>query len=161
MHPRTPIRLQRFAETHRQVGAICNAANWLEYQLEIAVSELSGTDDLTETQGQRWRTLVERLKSLLKDGVVTDESAVTELRELLSQINGAMSARDLVVHSTWLITNSTKPGHVTGQRYRPRGEERRDWNPDQLEQVRKNLEAVTNALSSTAWNAVMPPDKWV
>ena len=159
MHPRTPDRLERFAETHRQVGAICNAANWLEYQLEIAVSELSGTEDLTETQGQRWRSLVERLKELLKDGAVADEVAVESLRELLSRVSAAMSIRDLVVHSTWLITNSTKPGHVTGQRYRSRGAERREWHADQLEEVRENLESLESQLSSAARNAVMPPDK--
>lgn len=114
MHPVTPKRLERFAETHRQVGAICNAANWLEYQLEIAVSELSGANDLTETQGQRWRSLVEKLKSLLKEGAVSDAAVAAWLRELLSQISVAMSTRDLVVHSTWLITNTTKAGTSPG-----------------------------------------------
>ena len=161
MHRRTPKRLEPFAETHRQVGAICNAANWLEYQLEIAVSELSGADDLTETQGDRWLSLVTRLKSLLKAGAVTDEAAVASLRELLSRISGAMRTRDLVVHSTWMITNSTQPGHVTGQRYRSRGVEKRDWHPDELEAIRENLESLESELSSAAWNAVMPPEKWI
>lgn len=161
MHPRTPKRLERFAETHRQVGAICHAGNWMEAQLEVAVIELAGTDDFTETQGRRAVELIDRLKTLLKEGAVKDQPVVGGLRDLLSRIKAAMSTRDQVVHSTWLYTNSTKPGHVTGQRWRTRGSESRDWNPDQLERVREDLESLANELSSASWNAVMPPDKWI
>jgi hypothetical protein len=161
MHPRTPKRLEPFAETHRQVGAICHAGNWMEAQLEIAVSELSRVDDLTETQGDRWLSLVKRLKALLKDGAVTDEAAVGDLRDLLSRISAAMSTRDQIVHSTWMFTNCTKPGYITGQRWRSRGVQQRDWHPDELEQVREHLETLVSELSSAAWIAVMPPDKWL
>jgi len=161
MHPRTPERLRRFAETHRQVGAICKASNWLEYQLEIAFSELSGTDDLTETQGQRWLSLVKALKALLNEGVVTDAAAEAGLRDLLSRISAEMGARDQIVHSTWLYTNSTKPGHISGQRYRPGREERRDSSPDQLERVFETLEALEEELGRAAWNAVKPPHEQI
>lgn len=92
MHPRTPKRLERFAETHRQVGAICNAAKWLEYQLEIAVSELSRTEDLTEMQGQRWRALVDKLKSLLIEGAVTEDVSVASLRARPAEPQPGVSA---------------------------------------------------------------------
>lgn len=133
----------------------------MEAQLEIAVSELSRVDDLSETQGERWLSLVKRLKSMLNSGAVEDQDAVDGLRDLLSRISAAMSARDQVVHSTWMFTNFTKPGHVTGQRWRKRGVETKDWHPDQLEQLREDLEALGSELSSTAWNAVMPPDRWL
>ena len=90
MHPTTPKRLERFAETHRQVGAICHVGNWMEAQLEVAVSEVSRVDDLAETQGERWLSLVKRLKTLLKEGAVTDEDAVDQLRDLLSPISAAI-----------------------------------------------------------------------
>ena len=131
----------------------------MEAQLEIAVSELSRVDDLSETQGERWLSLIRRLKTMLNRGAVTDEDTVDGLRDLLSRISAAMSARDQVVHSTWMFTNFTKPGHITGQRWRTRGVESRDWHPDQLEKVREDLEALESELSSAAWNAVMPPDK--
>jgi hypothetical protein len=161
MHPRTPKRLERFAETHRQVGAICHAGNWMEAQLEIAVTELAGTDDFTATQGRRAGELIDRLKTVLKEGAVTDQAAIEGLRDLLSRIKAAMSTRDQIVHSTWLYTNSTRPGHVTGQRWRTRGPESRDWSSDQLETVREDLESLASELSSASWNAVRPPDKWI
>lgn len=157
MDPKAPNRFERFAETHRQVGAICHASNWMESQLEIAVSELAGTDDLTETQGDRASALIAKLKSLLNDGVVTDDAVESGLRDLLSRISTAMSTRDRVVHSTWMHTNFTKPGHITGIRWRRRGEERKDWSPDELEQVRDNLEALADELSGASWNANRPP----
>lgn len=158
MHPRTPKRLEKFAEIHRQVGAICHAGTWMEYQLEIAVSELMRTDDLSGTQGQRWLDLIKRLKELLNEGAVEESSDVTYLRDLLARISSTMRLRDQVVHSSWMFMNTTKRGHVTGQRFRPRGVERRDWHPDELEKVREDLEALANDLSTASWNAVMPPD---
>jgi hypothetical protein len=133
----------------------------LEYQWEVAVSELSGSDDLTETQGQRWLSLVKALKSLLKEGVIVDAASEAGLRDLLSRISAEMSTRDQIVHSTWLYTNSTKPGHITGQRYRPGREERRDWSPDQLERVRENIEALEEELGRAAWSAVKPPHEQI
>ena len=158
MHPRTPKRLERFAETHRQVGAICHAGTWMEYQLEIAVSELARSDTLSETQGLRWLALIKQLKELLNEGAAADSSDVDYLRNLLSRISATMRVRDQVVHSSWMFTNSTKRGHITGQRFRPRGVERRDWHQDELEKVREDLEALADDLSTASWNAVMPPD---
>lgn len=161
MHPKTPRRLERFAETHRQIGAICHAGNWMESQLEIAVSELAGTDDLSATQGDRASALIAKLKDLLKTGVVTDDAVEAGLRDLLSRISAVMSVRDQIVHSTWVFSNQTKPGHITGLRWRKRGEQRQDWHPDQLEQVRADLEALADELSSASWNATRPPDQWI
>ncbi|WP_183093313.1 hypothetical protein [Nocardioides stalactiti] len=161
MHPNTPKRLERFAETHRQVGAICHAGNWMESHLEIAVSELAGTDDLSATQGDRASALITKLKELLNEGVVADDAVESGLRNLLSRISAAMSTRDQIVHSTWLYTNQTKPGHITGLRWRKRGEQRQDWSADQLEQVREDLEALADELSSAAWNATRPPNEWI
>ena len=70
-----------------------------------------------------------------------------------------MGDRDKVVHSTWMVTNDTKPGCVTGQRWRLRSVEYQDWHPDELEGLREDLEALESELSSAAWNAVMPPEQ--
>lgn len=161
MHPRTPQRLAFLSETFRQVGSICWAATWLEYQLEIAYAELTGATDLDETQGERGSALVRRIKAVLDEGVVRDQDQVVELRALLSRVSAALTQRDQVAHTTWLRTNSTKPGHVTGQRYRGRGRDERDWHPDELEEIRERLEALQDELSSKAYNATRPRDEWI
>lgn len=162
MHPRAPKRPERFAETHRQVGAICNAAVWVEYQLEVAISELDGTFELDpDNQGRYWSELTKRMQRLLEAGAVNDPTTTASLLQLVSDVRKAMSMRDVVAHSTWLINNDTKPGHVTGQRYRRRSVEIRDWHPDELEQIRVDLEAVYSRLISEPWNAIMPPEKRV
>lgn len=162
MHPRTPQRLARFAETHRQVGAICNAAVWVEYQLEVAISELDGTFELDpDNQGRYWTELTKRMRQLLEGGAVDDSDSTASLLQLVTEVREAMNQRDAVAHSTWLINNDTRPGHVTGQRYRRRNVEIRDWHPDELEQIREDLEAVYSRLISEPWNAVTPPEKHV
>ena len=143
------------------MGSICWAATWLEYQLEIAYAELTGAEDLDQTQGERGSALVKRIKGALSEGVVDDADRVTELRDLPSRIGGALALRDQVAHTTWLRTNSTRPGHITGQRYRGRGRDERDWHPDELEEIRERLEALQDELSSMAYNATRPPEEWI
>jgi hypothetical protein len=122
-------------ETHRRVGAICNRSTWLEYQLEIAYMELAGTDDLSATQGQWYSTLIRMIKEVLRQGVVVHEGHEAALADLLSRISTTMKLRDQVVHSTWIRKNSTKPGHVTGQRWYRTREETRDWTMDELDKI--------------------------
>lgn len=148
-------------ETHRRVGAICNRSTWLEYQLEIAYLELSDTDDLSATQGQWHTTLIKMIKQVLAQGVVVNEGHEVALRDLLSRISTTMKLRDHVVHSTWLMKNSTKPGHVTGQRWYRNREETRDWSMAELDQIANDLQALADELSVAAWNAVRPPGEWI
>jgi hypothetical protein len=161
VHPRTPKRLAFLAETFRQVGGICWAATHLEYQLEISYAELTGAEDLDETQGERGSALVRRIKTVLNEGVVEDPDRVAELRDLMSRISGALALRDEIAHTTWLRTNHTKPGHITGQRYRGRGRSERDWHPDELEEIRERLEALQVELSTMAYNAIRPREEWI
>lgn len=72
-----------------------------------------------------------------------------------------MKLRDQVVHSTWIRTNSTKPGHVTGQRWYRDREEHRDWTVAELDQIAADLQSLATELSSASWNAVHPPEQWV
>lgn len=148
-------------ETHRRVGAICNRSTWLEYQLEIAYMELAGTDDLTATQGQWYSHLIRMIKKVLGQGVVIHDGHEAQLRDLLSRISQTMKIRDQVVHSTWIRTNSTKPGHVTGQRWYRDRTATRDWTMADLDKVADDLQSLADELSSAAWNAVKPPEDWV
>lgn len=92
VHPRTPPRLDRFAETHRQVGAICNAAVWVEYQLEIAISELDGTFELDpDNQGRFWSELTKRMRQLLESGLIDDLHSTASLLQLVTDVREAMS----------------------------------------------------------------------
>lgn len=52
-----------------------------------------------------------------------------------------MKLRDHVVHSTWIRTNHTKPGHVTGQRWWRAREEGRDWSTAELDKIHADLES--------------------
>lgn len=70
-----------------------------------------------------------------------------------------MSLRDKVVHSTWMYTNDTRPGHVSSLRFRKRETETDDFSPDDLEQIREDLESLADRLSSASWNAVVPTEK--
>jgi len=155
------VDMEWLDETHRRVGAICNRSTWLEYQLEIAYMELAGIDDLTATQGQWHSTLIKMIKQVLALGVVIHEGHEAALRDLLSRIGRTMKLRDHVVHSTWIRTNSTKPGHVTGQRWYRNSEATRDWTMAELDEIADDLETLANELSSAAWNAVKPPEQWV
>jgi hypothetical protein len=100
---------------------------------------------------------------MLRDGVV-DLEASTELVELTRRAGRLLEDRDEVVHSVWLFTNQTTPGHVTGARTRRTGTAQREWHPDDLEQLRQDLEdveldisiAVHNALADEQGNARMP-----
>jgi hypothetical protein len=148
-------------ETHRRVGAICNRSTWLEYQLEIAYMELAGTDDLSATQGQWYSTLIRMIKEVLRQGVVVHEGHEAALADLLSRISTTMKLRDQVVHSTWIRKNSTKPGHVTGQRWYRTREETRDWTMDELDKIAEDLQSLAGELSRASWNAVKPPEQWV
>ena len=148
-------------ETHRRVGAICNRSTWLEYQLEIAYMELADTDDLEATRGQWHSTLIKMIKKTLGQGVVIHEGHEEALRDLLARISKTMKVRDHVVHSTWIRTNSTQPGHVTGQRWYRTREESRDWTMGELEKIAEDLQELAAELSRAAWNAVKPPDQWV
>ncbi|MCD4524022.1 hypothetical protein [Nocardioides sp. cx-173] len=148
-------------ETHRRVGAICHRSTWLEYQLEIAYMELADTDDLTATQGQWYSALIKMIKQVLARGVVIHDGHEVALRDLLSRISKTMKLRDRVVHSTWIRKNSTKPGHVTGQRWYRNREETRDWTMAELDQIAHDLQALADELSTTAWNAIKPPEQWV
>ena len=148
-------------ETHRRVGAICNRSTWLEYQLEIAYMELADTDDMVATQGQWYSTLIKMIKQVLTQGVVIHDGHEAALRELLSRISATMKLRDHVVHSTWILKNSTKPGHVTGQRWYRNREETRDWTMAELDKIADDLQLLATELSSAAWNAVKPPEQWV
>jgi uncharacterized alpha-E superfamily protein len=159
MDERTHSYAERFAETHRQGGAICNASTWMEYELGLAIFEVADSEDLSATQGDRWKDLVRKLKQQISAGAIPDVVAAREVRELLAAISAAMSVRDQVVHSTWMITNSTPPGHVTGQRFRRRSFEQKHWHPDQLENARANLEELRTKLSLTVWQAVNPPER--
>ncbi|PKQ22880.1 MAG: hypothetical protein CVT65_11065 [Actinobacteria bacterium HGW-Actinobacteria-5] len=146
-------------ETHRRVGAICNQSTWLEYQLEIAYMELADTDDLSATQGHWYTDLIKMIKAVVAQGVVVDAGQEKALRDLLSRISSTMKLRDQVVHSTWIRNNSTKPGHVTGQRWYRNREATRDWTMDELDQIAKDLQSLANELSSATWNAVRPPEE--
>lgn len=148
-------------ETHRRVGAICNRSTWLEYQLEIAYMELADTDDLTATQGQWYSDLIKMIKRVLGQGVVIHDGHEAQLRDLLSRISQTMKMRDQVVHSTWIRTNSTKPGHVTGQRWYRNRTATRDWTMAELDKIADDLQSLAAELSSAAWNAVKPPEDWV
>ena len=146
---------------HLRVGAICNRSTWLEYQLEIAYMELADTDDLSATQGQWHSALIKMIKQVLAQDVVIHDGHVETLRDLLSRISTTMKLRDLVVHSTWIRKNSTKPGHITGQRWYRNREETRDWTLAELDKIAKDLDSLATELSSAAWNAVKRPERWV
>lgn len=146
-------------ETHRRVGAICNRSTWLEYQLEIAYMELAHTEDLTATQGEWYSTLIRMIKKVLTTGVVIHDGHEASLRELLSRVSATMKLRDHVVHS--ILKNTTKPGHVTGQRWYRNREETRDWTMAELDRIAEDLQVLANELSNVVWNAVRPPEQWV
>lgn len=148
-------------ETHRRVGAICNWSTWLEYQLEIAYMELTDSQDFSKTQGEWHTALIKKIKRVLNDGVTVNDGHEEPLRQLLSRISVVMKQRDQVVHSSWMRTNSTKPGHVTGQRWYRNREATRDWSMAELDQIIEDLRSLATELSSAAWNAVHPPEKWV
>lgn len=148
-------------ETHRRIGAICNKATWLEYQLEMAIRELTDADDMTATQGHFWSELVRDVKRILAAGACQHPEVEVQLRNLLSRISQTMKLRDCVVHSTWIRTNYTKVGHVTGQRWWRAREERRDWSMAELDKIRDDLEGFADELSSLSWNAVKPKDEWL
>ena len=114
---RLAVSMNWLDEIHLRVGAICNRSTWLEYQLEIAYTELADTADLSETQGQWHSVLIKMIKRVLAQDVVIHDGHEAELRDLLTRISATMKLRDHVVHSTWIRTNSTKPNHVTGQRW--------------------------------------------
>lgn len=101
------------------------------------------------------------IKQVLAQGVVIHDGHEAALRELLARIGATMKLRDRVVHSTWIRKNSTKPGHVTGQRWYRNREETRDWTMAELDKIADDLLALANELSSGAWNAVKPPEQWV
>jgi hypothetical protein len=164
VHPKTPKRLERFAETHRQVGAICWAATHLELELMDAVAELARSQHVQAVvQGERGTTLIRWIERMLKDRVVSVKEA-GELAALIRRADRLLNDRDEVVHSVWLFTNQTTPGHVTGARTRRSGTTQREWHPDDLEQLRQDLEdvqfdisvAVHNALADEQGNARMP-----
>ena len=82
VHPKTPKRLERFAETHRQVGAICWAATHLELELMDAVVELARSPHVqVVVQGERGSTLIRWMERMLRDRVV-DLEASKELAQL-------------------------------------------------------------------------------
>jgi hypothetical protein len=123
--------------------------------------ELADTDDLEATQGEYWLSLVRMIKKVLGTGVVIHEGHEEALRTLLSDISRTMKLRDQVVHCTWIRTNSTKPGHVTGQRWYRDREATRDWTMAELDHIHDSLVTLTDQLSSAAWNAVKPREQWV
>lgn len=164
MHPKTPKRLERFAETHRQVGAICWAATHLELKLMDSVAELARSQHVQVVmQGERGATLIKWIERMLKDHVV-DASFTAELTSLAKRASRLLEDRDEVVHSVWLFTNETTPGHITAARTRRSGTAQREWHPDDLEQLRQDLEdveldisiAVHNALAEEQGNTRMP-----
>ena len=123
--------------------------------------ELADTDDLSATQGQWHSALIKMIKQVLAQDVVIHDGHEAALRDLLSRISTTMKLRDHVVHSTWIRKNSTKSGHVTGQRWYRNREETRDWTVAELDKIAKDLDSLATELSSTSWNAVKPPEQWV
>jgi len=158
---RLTVSMDWLDEIHLRVGAICNRSTWLEYQLEIAYMELADIDDLSATQGQWHSALIKMIKQVLAQGVVIHDGHEAALRDLLARIGTTMKLRDHVVHSTWIRTNSTEPGHVTGQRWYRKREETRDWTLAELDKIANDLEDLATELSSASWNAVKPPEQWV
>lgn len=68
----------------------------MEYQLEIAVSELNGTFEIGPGtgQGEFWNVLIKMVKKELTAGAVADPAEEAAIRGLLSQISdGDESAR--------------------------------------------------------------------
>jgi len=129
-----------------------------------AVAELARSQHVQVlVQGERGSTLIRWIERMLKDRVV-DIEAATELATLTKQASRLLEDRDEVVHSVWLFTNQTPPGHVSGTRTRRSGTAQREWHPDDLEQLRQGLEdleldlsiAVHNALAEEQGNARMP-----
>jgi len=148
-------------ETYLRIGAICNRSTWLEYQLEIAYMELADVDDFSATQGEWHSKLIKMIKKVLAQGVVIHDGHEAALRDLLSRISTTMKLRNHVVHSTWILKNSTRAGHVTGQRWYRTREETRDWTMAELDKIAEELGTLADELSCAAWNAVKPRDQWV
>jgi hypothetical protein len=154
VHPKTPKRLERFAETHRQVGAICWAATHLELELMNSVAELARSPHVqVVAQGERGATLISWIERMLKDQVV-DTNFTAELSSLIKRASRLLEDRDNVVHSVWLFTNQTTPAHITAARTRRSGTAQREWHTDDLEQLRQDIEDVQLDISIEVHNSL-------
>jgi hypothetical protein len=148
-------------ETHMRVGAICNRATWMEYQIEMAIMELTDADDMDETQGAFGAELIGRLKKVLSSGACHHDVVEDQIRALLSDVSRTFKLRDHVVHCTWIQPNGTTPDSVVGQRWWRQREERREFSMAELDKIAADLDAFASQLSSLSWNAVHPRDNWL
>lgn len=143
-------------ETHRRIGAICNWSTKLEYQLESAYMELTGSVDMTETQGEWHSANIRRLRRALAQRTDLEAETIASLRAMLVRASAAMKLRDQVVHVSWIRKNTTPPGHVTGVRWFRNREDTRDWSMTQLDQIVLDLKSSIDELASAFWNATRP-----
>jgi hypothetical protein len=126
-------------EVHRQVGAICVAATRLQWELEDTVVSLARTDRIAAlVQGERNDNLARWIDRLIKQ-YESDNPRSAALIEAVNSARRLLDQRDLVVHSVWLLKNTT-PGHVTGTRTRRTQIESRLWSLVELEQLRQEME---------------------
>lgn len=155
-----------FDDLYRAIGTICVHATWLEHELEDTVVEIVGGEGIELViRGQRGSNTINVIRRLLKENAV-GSSEQTLLSAILKRAEMALEKRDQVVHSVWIVTNTTAPGHVRGTRTKASGSVSTDWSLKALEDVRVALEQIKLDLMVVSHNAVarkrgygrLPPD---